>query len=658
MTTSIRLTTVLLLLGVSTAQAQQPALEELSLQDLLNVEVTSVARKEQTVARTAAAVYVITADDIRRSGATSLPDVLRMAPGFSVSQLNASAWSVTARGFGGLYANKLLVMVDGRSINSTETGGVHWGAQLIPLEQIEQIEVIRGPGGSLWGASAVNGIINIITRNANASQGGRLATQLGTHAPGTFDVSFGSRPGDTVYNVTRGRYVRSGSSTPLAGFADGDRVESFYARTRFDWGQQGVDQFSLSADAQSGDQSQVGGVPIFTAPYRLPSLEQTTFTGRSVVLAWTRAHSSRVETNLQTYYSGGSRASTNDATQWHVADVDLRQRRAVGARHDVVAGLGFRYTTFDFQGGLYRARALTPAQQESSLVTGFVQDEIAVAERLRLTPGVKIERNGNTGIEVQPSLRGIWTPTKSQSVWAAASRSVRTPNRQDRGLHLAIAVLPSPTPLPLVVTVDGNPDFRSEVLKAYEVGYRFQRSRVSVDATTYVTRYQGLLSAVAGAPGPGFELGRPVIRLPITFMNTDGVRGNGAEVAATWILNSRVRVAGSYTLLDVDGDALGGKTANNSPVAPHQWHLRTYVDLPRRVSLTAMYYGVSAFKEVDVDAYNRLDFRTAWTFRELEIAAGVQNLLRREVPEYRDLVSGFEAAPIRRNVFVSLGWRF
>ncbi|MGE0445312.1 MAG: TonB-dependent receptor plug domain-containing protein [Vicinamibacterales bacterium] len=644
-----------LLLAAVPLAAQTPSLDELSLQDLLAVEVTSVARKEQTIARTAAAVYVITADDIRRSGATTLPDVLRMAPGFSVSQLNAGAWSVTSRGFGGLYANKLLVLIDGRSVYSPITGGIDWDMQLVPLDTIEQVEVIRGPGGSLWGANAVNGVINIITKRADATQGGRVGVVTSTYEPGTTDLSYGSRLG-SVYSVTRARYVQRRTPGEQAGFDDADGAESFFARQRFDWGQRGVNRFSLDGSVQGGTLRLVASTPTFTPPFADEHVRVTDTRSGHLRFAWDHTHNSRAETSLQAYYSGGSRINSFSGNRWHSLDLDIRHRRALGSRHDVVSGVQYRYTLLHDVPSIYSWRS--DGDEPARLATGFVQDEIALGRAVRVIPGVKLEHNGDTGLEAQPSLRALWMPTPSQSVWAAASRAVRTPNRQDLGMHLAVAVIPAPTPLPLVLTVDGNPAIRSEVAKAYEVGYRFSRPRFSVDVTAYVTRYADLVASVEGEPEPGFELGRAVLRLPIRFVNADTVKGNGTEVAISWLPRDWWQIAGSYTLVDVDKEDAFTDSPNNGAVAPHQFHARTSFELGHGVEASALFYHVSEFAEVGVDAYNRFDARLAWSGRRIELAAGARNLLRREAPEYRDLVSHVEAAAIRRSLFGTVAVKF
>lgn len=644
-----------LLMAAVPLAAQTPSLDELSLQDLLAVEVTSVARKEQTVARTAAAVYVITADDIRRSGATTLPDVLRMAPGFSVSQLNAGAWSVTSRGFGGLYANKLLVLIDGRSVYSPITGGIDWDMQLVPLDAIEQIEVIRGPGGSLWGANAVNGVINIITRRADATQGGRVGVVTSTDEPGTTDLNYSTRLGP-VYSVSRTRYVQRRTPGSQAGFDDADGVESFFARQRFDWGQQGVDRFSLDGSVQGGTLRLLSSRPTFTPPFADDYVEVTDTRAGHLRFAWDHTHNSRAETSLQAYYNGGSRLSSFDGNRWHTLDVDVRHRRALGSRHDVVGGVQYRYTLLDHIPSISSWR--TDSDEPARLATAFVQDEIALGSAVRIIPGIKVEHNGDTGLEAQPSLRGLWMPTPSQSVWAAASRAVRTPNRQDLSMHMAVAVTPAPTPLPQVVTIDGNPAIRSEVAKAYEVGYRFSRPRFSVDVTAYVTRYADLVAQVEGEPEPGQELGRAVLRLPIRFVNADTVKGNGTEVAISWLPRDWWRIAGSYTLVDVDREDAFTDSPNNGAVAPHQFHARTSFAVGHGVEASALFYHVSEFAEVGVDAYNRFDARLAWSGRHLEVAAGVRNLLRHEVPEYRDLVSNVGSSPIKRTVFANLAVKF
>lgn len=650
-----RVAAVIVVLASASAHAQQTqALADLSIQDLMNIEVTSVSRKAQEVVRTAAAVYVITRDDIRRSGATNVPDVLRMAPGFSVAELSANTWSVTTRGFGGVHANKLLVLIDGRSIYSVLNGGVNWEMQLLPLDAIEQIEVIRGPGGSLWGSNAINGVVNIITKSAERTTGGILETHASRYEPGTVEFGYGGKVGSTGHYVSRARYLQRQTPGLTSGYSGGDNVEAFYGRTRLDWNA-GTDNFSVQADVASGDGSQVQPTVVLSPPFRIATKSARTFSATSTQFSWKRTHSSRADTSLQAYYSGNTRSDIRERD--HAIDVDAKHHRALGDLHDVVIGGEYRY--IDSAVGNSPTIAITPLDSDVNLVTGFLQDEIAVANRLRITAGAKIEHSPTTDFEVQPSVRMLWSVSSRQSMWGAVSRAVRTPNRFERGMHVVASAAPGPNGLPLVVTLQGSTNTVSEVLTEYEAGYRVQHSIYSVDLAGFVGSYAHLASLERGTPRLAEELGTQVFRIPLTSGSTGQAKTQGIEVATTVRPASWWQLSTNYSFTDVtfEGSSLG--VPINGPTPEHQFHVRTYLDLPGNVDASALFYSASNVPDISVAAYKRLDLQMSWSpSQSVRFGGGVRNLLHDATSEYADNTSRAVTTPVRVNPYAEIRWWF
>jgi iron complex outermembrane receptor protein len=645
---------VLIAAGVSPALAQnRPSnIQDLSLEDLLKVEVTSVARKEQPVGKTAAPIFVITAEEIRRSGATTLPDLLRFIPGFFVGQLNANTWSIASRGFASIYGNKLLVLIDGMSLYDPTSGGVSWELHYVPLDMIARIEVVRGPGGSLWGANAINGVINIITKAADATTGLAVSTRLDSMHPGTLDFSYGSRAG-SAYQNTRLRFFQRESANQLNG-RDSDTSASIFASTRWDWGLGTRSQMTFSGHLQRTSLTEGETLPVIAPPYSEHTFLETRYSSAHAMFSWTTTPSSHVTNDIQAYYRGSFTNTSIYDSRWHAIDVDARQRRVIGSRHDLVAGGQVRVIDSAVKNG--DILSLTPSATTEALVTAFVQDEIALPYQVRFTPGVKLEHNARSGVEWLPSVRALWAPTSRQSVWASISRAVRTPNLYDQGVHFVKAVFPTEGPLPAALTYIGNPDFRSEVMRALEGGYRSQVGDVSIDVALFKSDYSRLSGLLVGAPEVGIELGAPVVRLPLTLDNGAGAVASGGELSAVWRMREWWRVVGAYSYSHVTFSGTPSETTGAVP--EHQWQVRTSINPARRIDLDAAFYRVSPIATADIKAYSRLDLRLKWHLSPaFDLAAGVQNLLREARPEFVDVTTAIEPSLVRPRAYVEAAWR-
>jgi iron complex outermembrane receptor protein len=660
------------LLTISAVSAAPPSnqkqqfgrdLSELSLEELLSVEVTSVSRKEQKLAKTAAAVFVITQDDIRRSGFTSVPEALRMAPGLQVARIDANKWAISSRGFNGLFSNKLLVLFDGRSVYSPLFSGVYWDLQDTLMEDIDRIEVIRGPGAAMWGANAVNGVINVITKKAKDTQGGLLTSGAGGDDEGFGAFRYGTSLGSRAFIRGYGKYRGRNSLLDSTGRAAPDSWNTRQSGFRMDWNVSERDSVTITGDTYNEHLGQQVLSPSFVAPYFDVESDRAKVTGGNIVTSLTRRHSDRSETRFQFYLDRFRRDEYIVGYARNTYDFDLQHRFQPAARHDLMLGLGYRLTDDTAAAGHV---ALQPASRATQLFSFFAHDEIELVEdRLTATAGVKLERNDFTGLEVQPSGALWWNPTGSHTLWASVGRAVRLPNRVDHDVRLNYSVVPSPDRLPFLVTLEGNPAFRSEVLMAYEAGYRTQPYRwLSLDITGFYNSYQNLSSSESGPYRVELLATPPRVVAPFFFGNFNGATSQGIEFAANWTLRDRWKLTSAYSSLRIrtsrdprSTDPLTNTLSTENPA--HQVSLRSQLDLTKQIQFDVSGYYVGPLRANSVPGYVRLDTRVGWRpNRRLELSAGLQNLLDKRRIEFvpEALIRGSEVG--RRNAFGQIIWRF
>jgi iron complex outermembrane receptor protein len=606
------------------------ALKRLTLEQLMDVEVTSVSRRPEKLSTTASAIQVITGEDIRRSGASSIPEALRLAPNLQVAQINASQWAVSARGFNNTLANKLLVLIDGRTVYTPLYAGVFWEVQNVPLEAVDRIEVVSGPGGTVWGANAVNGVINIITKGAKDTQGLRLEGGGGTELHGFGAVRYGGQSSGLEYRLYAHGFGRGSTARP-----DGTDARDTWGMgqggLRLDWNSGTANAFTVQSDYYDGRPDADGR-------------GRTVARGGNALGRWTRTLSEESDLQVQVYYDRSWRdfgiGVTEDLTTY---DIDGQHRLQLGRRQEVVWGLAARVMVDDTESDT--SLAFLPEDKTLQLYSGFVQDEIALSgDRLRLSVGSKFEHNSYTGFEVQPSVRLAWTPASRHTVWAAVSRAVRTPSRIDRDFFAFAA--PS---VPLLV----GGDIQSEKLIAYELGWRAQPDpRVSVSVSTFYNDYDDLRTLEAGPPPAG---------LPFTLGN--GLQGHayGAELGAVYQVSARWRLRGGYTFLKKElslkpgsTDLNGGRAEGNDP--EHQFLIQSSADLPGRLELDAVLRFVDALPDPPVPSYAGLDLRLGWKATEhVELAVVGQNLLYGERAEFN--TNSPSAREVQRGIYGRITWR-
>ena len=445
-------------------------LSQVSLEDLMNIQVTSVSKKEQKLSRTGAAIFVITQEDIRRSGANNIPDLLRMAPGVDVARVDANRWAISIRGFNDPYANKVLVLVDGRSVYNPSFSGVFWDMVDVPVEDIERIEVIRGPGGTVWGANAVNGVINIITKTASATPGTLISAGTGSEDRGEGLMQYGGQVGRTGSYRIFGRYFNIQSSPFPNGAEAADGWQAGHAGFRSDWNLSEQNSLTVQGDFLRTQESQTVSMLLSNdLPLEKTFTDPIIATAANVLARWTHTLANGSQMSLQVYDDYSRHVEEGFLNVQQTADVDFQHHLALGSRNDLVWGLGARLIDSNYGSGY--AFTIVPNHRTDSLLSGFLQDELTLTKSLSLTFGSKIERNSFTGGEYEPSAQLVWTPRKSQAVWLAAARAIRQPSAVDAGIRDDLLSFPLGSTFGILRAL-GNPKIRAERLREFEAGYR------------------------------------------------------------------------------------------------------------------------------------------------------------------------------------------
>lgn len=664
---------VLASLAVCTAPAAATEPLNLSLEELLNAEVTTASRKPQALQTTPAAVFVISREDIARSGALHITDALQMAPGVQVARIANNHWAISVRGFNGRFANKLLVLIDGRSIYSPLFSGVLWELEDPPLEDVERIEVIRGPGAAMWGANAVNGVINIITRKARDTQGTLLAGGAGQPERAFGVARLGTELGHGHVRVWAKVDARDGS-LGADGSRGNDDLRSRHAGVRADWALGGGNRLMMSGGIYNSPGGDTWDFPSLTSP--------TGYTRRDITQVGKGGHllarhdwilPSGSEASLQGYVTRTDlRLGDLVHEQRNTIDIDFQQRLRVGASHDLLWGLGYRRTRDEIDAhGMFR---FTQREDDIELLSAFVHDEYTLLpDTLSVLAGARFEHTTYTGFSTQPSLRLMWTPSRDQAFWAAASRAERTPSRAELHGQVDLRVIPAVPPMQPATLVRNVPTGRleTEKLTAYELGYRYQvGSRLSLDLTGFANRYRGLRGGETGsvefATTPFFHVVQNMH--PNNSLNA---RSRGVELALDWHAAGGWRVQPSYTFLRLTADAdasdpvqRAGAVQLEGASPRHQLSLRSLLALPYRQQFDLWLRHVSALRtEGDparsIDAYTTLDLRWAWRpSAGLELSLAGQNLLE---SAHAEMLTDYVPAGqrlVERSWYVKARWQF
>jgi iron complex outermembrane receptor protein len=637
---------------------QLDQLKRMSFEELMNVEVTSVSRTVESMRDAAAAVAVVTREDIRRSGATTIPDALRLVPGIHVGGQTSSSWAVSARGFSSVNSEKLLVLSDTRSIYTPLVSGVVWDVQDYLLDDLERIEVIRGPGAALWGSNAVNGVINITTRSARDTLGFYAEGTAGTFDRASLGMRYGAESaGGVSYRVFGKYFERDG--TDHASTTEDDAWKITHLGFRTDWDGDTGDSFTVQGDAYSGQEGQlVPAITVIGRPGPAGPLEHD-MRGGNLLARWRRSYDDSSDMQLRAYYDYTHRDDPSYEDTLHTFDLDFQRRFLAFARHEIIWGAAYRFTSNDNQPGLLWA--LEPEKSDDQLVSGFIQDQIAVSQSLRVTLGTKLEHNDFSGFEVQPSVRVAWLPRERHTLWSAVSRAVRVPTRFERDIRVD-ASDPAGNP---VIRLVGNDDFESEELIAYEAGYRWQPlDALSFDLALFYNDYDELATVELGTPFIDPDTGQTIV--PVETQNMMHGHTAGAELLVEWQPIADWRLTANYSYIDMDLVPEGldiNRNARLEGSTPRSLAgLRSLLTLGGRFELDAQLRYQSriltnqlTLAGEGVDSYTELDVRLGWRLSDAWLLSLVgQNLLHDQHAEFGPLDSRGE---FERAAYLKAEWR-
>jgi iron complex outermembrane recepter protein len=666
---ALRFTCALALLGMFAPLRAQSTLADRSLEELMNIEVTSASKKTQRLGSIAASAYVISAEDIRRSGISILPELLRLAPGVQVARLFSGSWAIGIRGFNDEYSNKLLVLVDGRSVYNEFYACVFWDTLNLAVEDIERIEVIRGPGAAMWGTNAVNGVINIITKSAQTTQGISITGGGGSGGGNAESVRYGGE-------ASPGAYYRVGAQNtdydPLRLLSSTSPSHGWVNRSadfRLDWDISDHDSLLVSGAIYQSDLGVMVPSGTITSPDAPPADDTIKSDGGNFLARWQHivSETSSIEVNFSAEHM--LRNDPQTTAIFNSYNAGFQQHLRVGSRQDVIYGFTAREVTYQTTPGAFLH--FNPDHGDHTEVALFVQDEISlVPNKLSFIAGVQADHIETIGYAVQPTGRLLWTPSLSLSTWIAVSRAERTPSLYDRGLNFyePPIVVPSGSPyIPSflgIVNVVGNPTNRSETVLAYEAGQRVQANKnISFDFSTFYNVYQHLVSATTGAPVLLFASGMPYLEIPVTSGNQRNGESYGAEFATTWNATSRWRLTGGYNWLRVETRPFAGDTnldeLRTSLATPHhQWQIRSNFDLTRTIQIDSALYYTAAMVGTNIPQHLRGDLRIGWRPRpKIELSVGVQDAFEANHVEYESTRFN-QISQVPRNFYGKLTWRF
>lgn len=604
-----------------TSQQSTNKFKKLSLEELMDQEVTVVSKTPEKLSQSASAVQVVTGEDIRRSGATTLPEALQEASNLEVAQVNSHDWAISSRGFNNTLANKLLVMIDGRTIYTPLYAGVFWDVQSVLLEDVDRIEVVSGPGGTLWGANAVNGVINIITRSAKDTQGGYLSAGGGSFLQDFGAVRYGGRLGTNLFYRVYAQHLDHFDTKNSQGLDATNAWDMTQGGFRMDYESDNPNKFTLQGDVYGGGQD-------------LPGKNQTIVDGQNILGRWTHTFSEASEFSVQMYFDRTWRDIPQSfAEALRTYDLDFQHRFPLGQRQSVLWGAGYRL----MDDNVRNTPGLTfqPPHKDMQLFSGFVQDEIVLLpDHLKLAVGTKLEHNDFSGFEFQPSVRITGTVSERQTIWGAVSRAVRSPSR-----------IESDASTPVLVP---NVNFDSEKLLAYELGYRVQPyKRLSLSVASYYNIYDDLRSVDQVAPGL------------VTLANHFKGETCGVELSATYQVTDHWRVRGGYNYLhknlwQTDPAASSSIREGNDP--QNQFSFQSILDLPANLQLDITGRYVDMLPSPVVPSYFTFDVRLAWTWRNaVEFSIVGQNLGSGDHAEFGTPTTRQE---IPRSIYGKVTWRF
>jgi len=644
--------------------AEMEDILEMDLHQLMQMDVvvTSVSKRPQKMHEAASAIYVVTQEDIRRTGATNIPEALRMVPGVLVSRVDQNSYAVSIRGFNRQFAsNKLLVMIDGRKIVSPDTLGVRWQNQDTLMEDIDRIEVIRGPGSAIWGSNSVNGVINIITKTARETQGTLLAGGTGTEEKGFGSFRYGGKLGENFFYRVYAKYRDEDESKRTDGSDAFDASKFFQTGFRSDWQINSKDHLTFQGDYYTTDLEidRISRTVSFTAPQNISPFKSTsTNAGINLLGRWTRSLKKDSAIKLQVYYDHfKSDTELVKHSNHNHFEIDLQHDFGLIENHLLSWGANYRYTNIE----VARDSFIRLANLETNLLGIFFQDEITLIPKTwSVILGSKFEHNDFTRLEIQPNLRTVWTPHQNHTLWAAVTRGVRIPGQSENGGTVNVGGGIVGPGLASVIRITGNQDIEAEELLAFEVGYRAKlRPDLSLDLATYLFKYDNLIELVVG---PSFLESVPIpphVVTPLIFKNPNKGEAYGVELTAKWQPTESWWLSGSYSYhaLDLRSSDPAVISTGFEGEPNHIFNVRSFLSLPHNLEFDSMLYYVSSFDAFNIDSYTRLDLRLGWKpTKTFELSLAGQNLIEQQHREHTDQV--IFASETQRSFIAKATFRF
>jgi iron complex outermembrane recepter protein len=629
-------------------------LKSLSLEALMDVHVTSVTRKKQRLADSAAAVYVISQEDIRRSGHQSLPEILRMAPGLHVAQIDSSKWAVSSRGFNGRFANKLLILMDGRILYSPLFSGVYWDVQNMVLEDIERIEIIRGPGATLWGANAVNGVINIISKSTTNTQSTLLGVGTGTNENYSSVLRYGAKiDAYTSYRIYAKSFHRKGGVF----FKNENSVHSNWKDKHLGFKLEteltDSDSITFQGDWYTGSAEQNIYQPTRTSGITIADEADTQ--GGNILADWKHRWSDSSGINLKVYFDQTKRKNRTLEEKRDTFVIDF-QSDYILSKQQIVWGLGYKQSADNMVKPINSVLSFVPRNRKSKTFSAYIQDDISYYNnRLHLIIGSKYEHNDYTGDEIQPNIRLLWSPDEKSSLWMAVSKAARTPSRMESDV-----IIEPGGP----VIVYGSSNYSSEDLLAFELGYRvYPKKNIYIDIAGFINHYDKLRTIeTSDSPIPPIDL--------LIENKMDG-KTYGLEIALNWNINQDWQLNSSYSWLHSNfylksdsSDSFAIAAADNTP--EHQFQLHSLWDLPKDLELDTAFYYSGKLPNSDIDSYSRFDLRLGWQLnKNLQSSIAIQNIFDDKHPEFIEFSGislsrpqGLISTQAERNLHVKFTWQF
>jgi iron complex outermembrane recepter protein len=667
---------LLLVCPGSIAFAQGPNVDadnpvkKLSLEQLGNIEVTTASKEPEQVRKTPAAIFVITHEDIERSGATTIPEALRMAPGVEVARIDGNKWSIGIRGFGSRLSRSVLVLIDGRTVYTTLFAGTYWEVQDTVMDDIDRIEVIRGPGGTIWGPNAIDGVINVITKDSKDTQGTLASVGGGNVEQGFVSLRSGGSNGQRLnYRVYGKGFNRSAEFDGKGQNFDGWRAGQ--AGFRMDWERNDHDTFTLQGDMYDEAAGESVVATSYTAPFSQVINGDARLSGGNIMGRWKRQMGDGKDFQLQAYYDRTNRHEPNFGDIRNTFDVDFLERISLPGRQRLSVGAGARLSDGD-ELEVMTGLTFDPPDKTDQLFTAFIQDEIElVPHRLSLIAGTKLLHTNFTGVDFEPSVRLLWTPTDKQTVWASFTRAVRTPADVERDFFLSGFQGFGPGGIPFFARFNANRNFVSETLKGYEVGYRrLIHKNLYLDLAGFFNQYDHLFSEeITGVPfledtpppvGDNI-VAPPHLLLPAQFGNSLMGTTTGGEIAPEWRPASFWRLRGSYSFLVMHIEKapnsldIGSGPGIQGSSPQHQVSAQSGFDIAKGFTLDLIYRYVSALPGQGVRAYSSADTTFGWRMKEhIRLSVAEQNLLQPHHAEDGGDPNGL--VEIKRSVYAKITW--